>query len=244
MKECNYIEDKSSAHLVEKQIRSYNLRRKALRERASAENVGTYRFVAISHDTGSLGEKVASDLAWELGWHVFDKEIIEHIAKNSHVRESIVRELDEKAKNLVHDAVERLLRMAEGTSFGEEDYHQGLVKAFATLSAQGGAIFLGHGAAFALRDVNGLRVRITASPTTRVQRLMKRWGFAENEVDERIRRLDDDLRRFVRHHFGAEREHLENFDLVYNTDRVGIDQVVASLKAMIQNAQARGGSSL
>jgi cytidylate kinase len=238
MKEYNYTEARGLDQLVEKQIHSYNLRSKAPRDCASDENSDVYRFIAISQDAGSFGEAVASELAWEIGWHVFDKEVVEHIAKNSHVRESIVRELDEKAKNLVHDAVERLLRLAEGTPFGEEDYHQGLIKALATLSAQGRAIFLGHGAAFALRGLSGLRVRITASRSTRVGRLRERWAISKAAVDRRVRQLDDDLRRFVRHHFGVDREHLQNFDLAYNTDHLSIAQVAASLKATIQNRQA------
>jgi cytidylate kinase len=240
MKERSYIEESCISHLVERQIRSYNSQRKSIRDQETADSAGTYKFVAISHDAGSLGGMVASALAWEMGWHVFDKEIIKHIAENSHVRESIVRELDEKAKNLVHDAVERLLRMAEGTSFGEEDYHRELFKAFATLSAQGGVIFLGHGGVFALREAEGLRVRITASFAKRVKRLKKQWALPEEQVRRRLRRHDTDLNQFVRYHFGQDREHLQHYDLVFNTDNLSIDQVVASLKMMMQNTESVG----
>jgi cytidylate kinase len=220
--------------LVERQMRLYNARHKPAQERRQDAKTGSYRFIAISRDIGSLGAEIAAELAQRLSWRVFDKEIVEYIARNSHVRESLVRELDEKTQSLIQDTIERLLRMAEGKSFGVEEYHQALLKTLATLAAQGEAIFIGRGAVFALREPSGLHLRIMASPATRIQRLSKRWQVPPDQAQKRMQQTDDEFREFIRYHFKQNRDDLRFYNLVFNTDHASTRQVVESVVAFMQ----------
>jgi cytidylate kinase len=225
--------------LVEREMARYNARRRQLRATGSAEQAGAYRYASISREAGSLGEEVAGALAERLLWHVFDKELVEYIARDAHVRERIVKELDEKAQTLIQDTIERLLRLVEGGSFGEEEYHRGLLQALATISAQGGAVFVGHGATFALREPAGIHIRIMASAQTRIERLSRKWQVPPDQAERRMREADTDFREFIRHHFKSDPDDLTYYDLVFNTDHLTVGQVVTAVMSVIQRADTQ-----
>ena len=158
-----------SAQLVERQMLLWNARQRA--HETAEEKAHIYRFITISRDVGSLGDALASGLASHLGWHVYDREIVDYIAQNSHVRQNLVQLFDEKDQNLIHDTVQRLLGMIEGGTFGADDYHEALYKTLVSLGTRGRAIFIGRGANFVLKGHPGLHIRVMASPDVRVERL-------------------------------------------------------------------------
>jgi cytidylate kinase len=237
MKDPKSGEMQGTAHLVERQMLLYNTRRKLARENPAAELAGPYRFVTISRDVGALGDIVASELGTRLCWQVFDKEIVDYIAKHSHVRQDLVRQMDETARSLVHDTVDRLLRMSQGGYFGNEEYRVALLKTLATLAAQGSVILVGHGGAFVLQGQPGLHLRITASLETRVERLSKRWVVPPEEARKRILQIDAERRHFVLYHFKLDREDIRFFDLVFNTDHMDAEQVATSILAVMQQPE-------
>jgi hypothetical protein len=102
-------ESNLDTNLVERQLQLWNTRRLAARKKAQEESEHPFRFLTIARDKGSLGAEVAEELSRSLGWHVFDHEIVSYIARNSHVREDLVRQLDEKSQGLIQDAIARLL---------------------------------------------------------------------------------------------------------------------------------------
>ncbi|NWG11976.1 MAG: cytidylate kinase family protein, partial [Acidobacteria bacterium] len=153
-----------SAHLVERQMLFRDARERVERPGAEGARSARYRFLTISRQIGSLGGAIVQELAGNLCWQVYDREIVDSIARSAHVRQRLVEQLDEKAQNLVHETVRRFLRMAEGGSFGLEEYHEGLLRTLAGLAGQGSAILVGRGANFALYgEKGGLHVRVVAS---------------------------------------------------------------------------------
>jgi hypothetical protein len=225
-------------HLVERQMLLYEERRKLVRTSSKEAATGPYRFIAISRDIGALGDIVASELAARLNWTVYDKEIVDYIVRDGRIRKSLVAQLDERAQDRIRDTVDRLFGMFEEQLFGNEEYHVVLLKTLATLAAGGNAILLGHGAAFALQEQPGLRVRITASPPVRVDRLSKRWGLPVEETRRRVLEDDADRRHFVQRHFKLDREETRFFHVVFNTDSFTVDQVVAAVMAIMQHGPA------
>jgi len=226
-----------SEDLVEQQLRLWNARREAAREKLKEES--GLRFLTIARDEGSLGNEIAQELAQRLGWHVFDKEIVTWIARNSHVRENLVRQLDQKSQNLIQDAISRLLRMPEYASFGAEEYHEALLVTLVCMAKHGSAILVGRGANFALREnAQGLNVRITASPEVRVQRLSKSWKATPEEARRRMEADDEERRKFIRHYFRREFDDLCFYDIVYNTDRASAERIASSILVFMNLPEA------
>jgi len=223
-------------HLVERQMLLYEERRKLVRQRHPEAPPGRYRFMTISRDIGALGDIVASELAERLKWKVYDKEIVDYVAEHSNVRKNLVDRLDERAQNLVHDSIGRILRMFQGQTFSNEDYHVALIKTLATLAAQEQVIILGHGGAFALQEHPGLHIRIGGSLPVRVQRLSKRWALSLEETRQRVLEVDAERREFIRRYFRCDREDSAFFHLIFNTDHVNMDQVIAAIIAVLEQS--------
>jgi cytidylate kinase len=233
-----------SADVVEQRLRSWNARRAAARKKLKEES--GFRFLTIARDEGSLGNEIAQELARRLGWHVFDKEIVTFIARNSHVRENVVRQLDQKSQNLIEDTISRLLRMPEYGSFGTDEYHKALLETLVCLATHGSAILVGRGANFILREnEQGLNVRITASPEVRVQRLSNSWKATPEEARRRMESDAEERRRFINQYFKQDIDDLRFYDIIYNTDRSSAERIASSVLVFMNLSEAgTAGSGL
>ena len=232
--QTNSGEPYGAAHLVERQMLLHEARDKAARASPTEKPDLHYRFITLSRDIGSLGDTIARDLAQRLGWAVVDREIVDHIARDSHVRQGLVHQLDERTQSLVHETIQRFLRMAEGGSFGVAEYRESLLKTMAYLSARGEAILVGRGANFALRgEGKGLHVRIVASPGVRAQRLSLRWHVSPAEAHWRMEELDTERRSFIRHLYRKNIDDPCFYDLVFCTDYSLPAQVVEAILSVM-----------
>lgn len=230
------------AEMVERQLLLWNARREAAQERLKEES--GFRFLTIARDEGSLGDEIAAELARRLGWHAFDKEIVSYIARNSHVRENLVCQLDQKSQGIIQDAIARFLRMPEYSSFGSEEYHEALLETVVCLATHGSAILVGRGANYILRqNAEGLSVRITASAEIRIQRLSRNWKATLEETRRRMEADDEERRKFIRQYFRQDFDDLGFYDVVYNTDRASPERIVSSILVFMNLHEAAPAGS-
>ncbi len=234
-------ESHAAGHLIERQMTLSRVREQASLQRSADESRDRCRFVTLTREVGALSKEVAAELAGRLHWQVFDNEIVNFIAEDNHVRAGLVRELDERSQGLVQDTVERLLLMAEGISFGNEEYHQALLKTLAYLATRGNAVILGHGSAFALQGEPGIHLRLTATPETRIKRLAQRWQISPHEAQKRMEQIDAERRGFIQHHFRRDVDDLRFYDAIFCTDRMSVDAIArAALELVKEPAPGRG----
>ena len=226
-------ESHTSGHLIERQMLLSRVRSQANPQSQAVEPAAPRRFITITRSVGALGDAVAAELAKHLHWHVFDKEIVDFIARDSHVRQDLVRELDERSQSLIHDTVQRLLLMAEGISFGNEEYHEALLRTLAYIATRGKAIIVGRGSAYALHGEPGLHVRIVASEERRMDRLAKRWLITPEEARRRLHQIDAERRSFIQHHFRQSLDDLRFYDATFNTDGLSVEQIVHAVLGML-----------
>lgn len=220
------------AQLVEKQLRLFHARCKAIKEKKKDE--GGFRFLTIAKDEGSLGNEIVDELSKQLEWHVFDEEIIHYIAQDSHVSENLVRRLDQTSENNIREIIERFLKNIEADSFGGDQYHEGLLTTLACLAKHGSAILVGRGGNFILnKEPAGLNVRITASPEVRVQRLAERWEVSPEEAQRRMHDNDEEKKKFIRHYYWHEYDDGRYYDVTYNTDRIPAGIIVSSIQGLL-----------
>lgn len=241
-------ESHAASHLVERQMLLSRVREKGDRPAVASPPALRHRFVTIARTVGSLGDEVAAALAASLRWHLYDREIVDAIARDSHVRQELVEDLDERSQSLIHDTVARLLFMAEGISFGNEEYHEALLRTLALLAAHGNAVIVGRGSAHALQGESGLHLRFVASPEVRIRRLAKQFLISAQEARRRMEKIDAERRSFVQHHFRQNVDDMRAYDAVFNTDHMSVEQVVQAILGIIQaqelpgRAETRAGS--
>jgi len=185
--------------------------------------------IAMNREMGSLGRDVATGLEQALGMRVRHHEIIDHLANRARIRKSHVVSFLEGRQGLIErltvDQVRlRVLTADEILSMAESD---------------DAVILRGWGATSLLKDVpHAVRVCVSASRRTRVQRMMQRLDTTDHARVQRIVDLNDESARAVmRRNFHIEPGDLNEYDVGFNTDRVPVEQCVDEIAKMVKSPQ-------
>ncbi|HEY3268229.1 MAG TPA: cytidylate kinase-like family protein [Armatimonadota bacterium] len=188
----------------------------------------TRSVITISRQFGAGGHTVAESLKARLGepWQIWDKAIIEKVADSAKVRTEMVAALDEHAQSWLDE----MLRISLGRDVMEPaTYRRHLTQVLLVLAHQGHVITVGRGANFVLPDA--LNVRLQASLKHRIQTTMVREGLTHDEAARRVREVDHHREEFTRSVFGREIEDASAYDMVIQTDTLGMDATIAAIVA-------------
>lgn len=170
--------------------------------------------IAISREIGSLGSQVAQELGKHLEWPVYDREILELIAKRSVLRTELLQSIDEQDSGWFSETMRSLGHPEELSRAG---YLHHLTKVLAALAAHGKCILVGRGATAMLPEDSTLKLRIIAPLEVRVDRVAGRMNVSHSEAREIVHRVDQERRQFVHGHFHRDVDDPHGFDLVLNS---------------------------
>lgn len=147
--------------------------------------------VAISQAYRSNGTAIARHVGELLGIPVYDREIVEHIAKKADVSLATVLALDEHVQSRID---EYMISLFHERNFDRNDYLTFLSRVVITLWHHGPCVLNGHGCVHLISRQYALLIRLTAPLEVRVQRAA--------EVD----RLDLQAAQRLVYHKDMERE--------------------------------------
>jgi len=211
--------------LVEQQARRWQLVREERRDEEPRP------VLTVSRQHGAGGGEIVKTLARELDLDVFDREIIQQIAESTHLSERVVGALDEKAREVL---TEWLSGMASHDYLSSVEYRYQLARAVGAVAHHGGAIIVGRGAHLILGRGEALRLLVVAPLEARVATVMKREGITEREARRQIQVVEADRKAFVMKHFHTDFANPDHFDLVVNTERLGIPGSCAAIGAAVK----------
>lgn len=72
----------------------------------------------------------------------------------------------------------------------------------------------------------------------RIEQVMQRFTWHREEATERVRRTDDLRRKYLQHFFSADLYDARTYDLVIDTERIGVDAAIALACTALQAAMA------
>ena len=180
--------------------------------------------VALSRLPGSGAAELGSLVAERLEFGFFGREIVDQIAQQEHIARNLVEGLDERMRDgierFIHDGFNRF------PPYTESQYHKQLLRVLGTLSKRGLSVILGRGAAYALPPASTLRIFVVESIDVRIERLRRAKGLTREVASTRIDYEQRQRRQFVRHHFGCDADDASCFDLVVNTESLGMEAAV------------------
>ena len=183
--------------------------------------------IAMNREMGSLGEEVARGLEQAIGVKLRHHEIIDHLANRARMRKSHVVSFLEGKQGLV----ERLTTDQVSLRILTADE-------ILSLAASGEPVILrGWGATSLLKEVpHAVRVCVSASRRTRVNRMMERLDTADQEQVERIVNYNDQAAQAVmRRHFHVDTRDINEYDMGFNTDRITVDQCVDEIVKLVKS---------
>jgi cytidylate kinase len=175
--------------------------------------------ITVSREYGAGGGEVARRLAETLGWDLLDRELLHQAAAVEHVPDAELERLDEKA-----------LTMADRWRLHppHQRYMHGLTEAARQAATRGNVVLVGRGTRQLLGDIPDVfHLRLVAPLDWRVQRMALRENWPMEKARAQCAEVDRSRERFTRYFFGADALQPEHYDLVANSDRVPLDDVVS-----------------
>jgi cytidylate kinase len=108
-----------------------------------------------------------------------------------------------------------------------------------TFALHGKVIFVGRGSTFLTRDLPlGIHVRLEAPMELRVKRMMSALGLDAKKTREAIDAKDKAKAGLVKIFFNKDIRDPLLYDVLWNTDRVSIDEIAKLLIEMIRDKAA------
>ena len=182
--------------------------------------------MTISRQLGSDGTAIARQLGGELDWEVWDRELVDKIANDTHAQREMIVELDEHAASFIKETLQSL---SPGKMISSYTYTQYLWGAIMSIGYRGKAIIVGRGANVLLS--RALNIRIIASVNYRIENLMEREEISREEAKRRISHSDHERADFIKKVYGENVDDATRYDLILRTDGLGIEEAVQILRA-------------
>jgi cytidylate kinase len=214
-------------HLVERQINLWNAemaRRRAAEATAESVEEGLAPYIAVSRQLGSRGNELAGALAEELGYQLWDREIVDYIAERANVRVAAVKSLGETWYNRAHDWIAGTI---DRRFLACDEYVRHLVEVVTAMATHGPCVFLGRGVGFFMPPERGLRVRVVAPIEQRVAYAAENYDMDITEARKLVNRSDASKEGFVRTYFRVDLGSPLSHDLCLNLGSMSVEEAVA-----------------
>jgi len=211
--------------LVSEQVRRSELARP---KECEKDKVPTKPVITISRRMGSGARIVAAKLAEALGWSLWDRDLIDSMAKDADVSRRVVEAFDEHTISEIDAFTRSVLGDHE---LGGFIYARHLAKAVAAVAKLGNAIILGRGANFLLPKA--LNIRIDCSDELRIKNMMNYEALTHEQAEAKLKQSDKERREFLIKMFGREKVENARYDLTIWMDEFRPDDAVEIIKTAL-----------
>jgi len=204
------------AKIVQEQLDKWQREKKAVNELS----------ITISRQAGAGGSEIARMLAQKTKMDLMAGQIIQHVAESSKMSTKVVETLDEKAMTTMESWVNS---MFVSRHLWPSDYLKHLTRVIGTIGKHGNAIIVGRGAGYILPPETTFRIKVIAPLEYRIESMMRIRNLSRPDAQKYIEQRDADRIAFVRKYFQADAMDPLNYDLVINTEKVGIEGAVDTI---------------
>ena len=178
--------------------------------------------IVISRAAGSGGRVIAMKIAKKLDWQLLDKKLMIKLANEHGLPQKEFAKVDEHSRNWISDTINQLFNPSYVSDIR---YLKHLKHLLMKAASEGDVVIVGRGANHIIPADKCLRVRITASTSTRINNTYKFEKKSSKEEAARwVTKVEEQRTKFIRQYFGANPNDPKNFDLVVNTDSLTLTQ--------------------
>ena len=193
--------------------------------------------ISIGRQFGSGGHEIGRMLARELGYELYDKELLKLQAKNSGIAEKVLESYDETPNSsLLYSIVMDVYPSMNyvGTSLNQQVY-QAQYDTIRRLKKTGNCVIVGRGADYILRDYEGLvSVFIHSDLELRAQRVAEFEKVSVEKAKDIIHKADKKRANF--YNFQTERKwgNASNYMLSVDSGALGYEGSVLLIKEYVR----------
>jgi len=179
--------------------------------------------ITITTGIACGGMATARCVAEELGMVLYDDDRLHKEAVEMGFSSEDMKSFDQTAPGLLT----RLLKLRP------PEYLDLMAAAVYEVARRGEGIICGNGAPYFLRDFGcALHLRIHASETFRIGRLMEQEKISNEDAMELIEKGDSDMEGFMQFSFQMDWNDISLYDAIINVDKIGLDSAAAQVIAM------------
>ena len=224
----NIIPESIAEQIIAGKIKEWNDNRKRVKN-SQAE---VHHFIAIARDFGCREEEIIPRLEETLGWRVYGKNLLNHIAEREELSRNFLETLDEKKQTQIDDWVNHLIHSG---SILQKDYVLRITRLMETIVRNENAILLGRGANFILKErKEGLRIKLTAPFESRVENIMEVRELTLIAAQQLVRRMDIERNEFINAYFKVDSIAGSEFDIAFNTSIINTDLICETVKFILK----------
>lgn len=198
--------------------------------------------ISVSREYGSGGRDIAQKIAENFGLTLYDRNILQEIAKHQNLPIEELKRYDEAPKRPLES------RRIGKYSNSFEDVVAEFQFKFLKAKAQAGESFVvvGRCADVALNDYGCLvSVYVTAEQQFRVARIAETENLSKAEALSRIRKIDKKRTQYYhRHSEGRRWGDSDNYDLCIKSNKLGIPRTTDLLESYIRERMSAESSGM
>lgn len=190
--------------------------------------------IALGREFGSGGCEIAEKLSAKLGIPYYDKDLITMTAKAKNASIYEVAKADETKAKIWERSVLNKIDTFNDTVF---NLQSDIIR---DLADKESCIIIGRCADRLLKDrQNCISVFIRADMDFKKQRIAYRFKIAEEDAEEVICKVDTSRQAYYHHYTDGNWGDMSNYDLILNSSKLGIHEVVDSIYRLVTNMQKK-----
>ena len=188
--------------------------------------------ITLSMEPGSKGRFIAAELAKQLKYDLFNRQIIKEIAQSAHMSTRVIESVEKKRFSGIEDFISSLVTLHY---LHPDLYLEHLMKVIHTIAGHGHAVIVGRGANFILPLEARFSVRVVAPLKIRIQNVAEYFKTSPDEARRRIMHRQSRRTAFIQQAFHQDIANPLNYDMLINTEKMSVASAVASIIAAAQN---------
>ncbi len=196
--------------------------------------------ITIAREHGSMGHEVAVALADDLGWDLYDRDIVGQVAESENIDKDILKKFDEKPRNSI------LSRSYGDFNNSLEDIVAEKEFDFLRKKAEEGKSFIlvGRCGDYLFKDHPGqIKIYMVGEKEARIRHIMEVFDLDRKEAEKRVKTVDKNRQKYHDSHANTKWRDVDNYDLILNTYKIGLQGSINAIKHYIELIEEKNGNS-
>ncbi len=191
--------------------------------------------ITIAREYGSGGRYIGRLLAEKLGINFYDKELIKKVAEETGLSMEYIEQNEQKRTNLdaFNNGYYIGLTNADELFLKESE----IIKKIAKKES---CVIIGRCADFILKENKNItKIFIYSDTEHKIKRATKYYGLAKEKAEKEIERKNKLRANHYKHYTGEIWGKLENYDIVLNSDTLGVEKSANMLVEIIEKKKGK-----
>ena len=189
-----------------------------------------YDIISIERECGSAGNYIAKKLSTDLGYKLLDHNVLVEASKKMGLPAIYIKDLEETSPGSI---IFNLAKYATSEEPLSDKLFRTEKEIIQEQAKKGPCIVLGRcGGEIFGEDVKVLRIFIHADREFRIAKTMVEKSMTRSEAETEVKKGDKRRKDFYNFHTGKVWAQPDNFELIIDSGKLGIDMCVQIIKAM------------